>query len=97
MSAANTIETGGRGSVPSRIDRTLNLSILFAIFVQTAGVFMWAGAATARLDSLETQASDARGVNERLARIETQLVMTRQSLQRLESRIDRAAKEGGTQ
>lgn len=32
-------------SAPIRLDRTVTLSILFAIFVQTAGALIWGGAA----------------------------------------------------
>ena len=84
-------------SVPNKVDRTLNMSIIFAIFVQTAGALLWAGAAAARLQSLESHAEEARDVNERLARIETQITMTRESMDRIEGRLDRLPHDGGLQ
>jgi len=49
---------------------------------------LWAGAAEARLSTLETQAELTMPVAERLARLEEQMIMARQSLNRIEHRLD---------
>lgn len=81
--------------LPNKVDRTLNMSIIFAIFVQTAGALMWAGAAAARLSTLEASIAERRDVNERLARIEEQIVMTREGMTRIEGRLDRLPQKNG--
>jgi len=70
-----------------KFDRTITLSIIFAISIQTAGALMWAGAAEARLTALETRAEKAPPVSERLARLEEQMIMARQSLSRIEHQL----------
>lgn len=70
------------------LDRTITLSLVFAIAVQTAGGLLWAGAAEARIISLEAQAKTSAPVHERLARIEEQMTMTHRSLTRIERRLD---------
>jgi anti-sigma-K factor RskA len=74
-----------------RFDRTITLSIIFAISIQTAGALMWAGAAEARLSDLESRAEQALPVSERLARLEEQMSMARESLSRIEQRLDKQA------
>lgn len=74
-----------------KVDRTITLSIVFAIAIQTAGALMWAGAAQAKLSSLETRVEAVLPVSERMARIEEQMVMARQSLNRIERRLDTGA------
>ena len=71
-----------------RVDRTITLSLVVAVLVQTAGALLWAGAAEARLSQLETQAAADLPVAERLARLEEQMIGARQSLGRIERRLD---------
>ena len=71
-----------------RMDRTITLSLVVAVLVQTAGALLWAGAAEARLSQLETQAAADLPVAERLARLEEQMIGARQSLGRIERRLD---------
>ena len=71
-----------------RMDRTITLSLVVAVLVQTAGALLWAGAAEARLSQLETQAAADLPVAERLARLEEQMLGARQSLTRIERRLD---------
>ena len=71
-----------------RMDRTITLSLVVAVLVQTAGALLWAGAAEARLSQLETQAAADLPVAERLARLEEQMIGARQSLTRIERRLD---------
>ena len=71
-----------------RVDRTITSGIILAVLVQTAGALLWAGTAEARLSQLETQAAADLPVAERLARLEEQMVGARQSLTRIERRLD---------
>lgn len=78
---------------PLQIDRTVTFGLVLAVLIQTAGALLWAGAAEARLSALETQSAiDAPmtlPVAERLARLEEQMLMARQSLGRIEARMER--------
>lgn len=71
-----------------RMDRTITFGLVLAVLVQTAGALLWAGAAEARLSQLEIQAAADLPVAERLARLEEQMIGARQSLGRIERRLD---------
>lgn len=71
-----------------RFDRTISFSIILAITIQTAGALMWAGAAQARLLELERRAERQQPVSERLARLEAQMQGARESLTRIERRLE---------
>jgi hypothetical protein len=71
-----------------QMDRTITFGLVLAVLVQTAGALLWAGAAEARLSQLETQAAADLPVAERLARLEEQMTGARQSLTRIERRLD---------
>ena len=73
---------------PLQIDRTVTFGLVLAVLIQTAGALLWAGAAEARLATLETQAAVDAPIAERLARLEEQMTMARQSLGRIETRLD---------
>lgn len=70
------------------VDRTITFGLVLAVLVQTAGALLWAGAAEARLSTLEAQAITDLPVAERLARLEEQMIGARQSLGRIERRLD---------
>jgi len=72
---------------PLQYDRTVTFGLVLAVLIQTAGALLWAGAAEARLSSLESQAKIDAPVAERLARLEEQMLMARQSLTRIENRL----------
>ena len=71
-----------------RLDRTVTLSILFAFGVQTAGALIWAGAAASRLETLERRADRTQPISERMARLEEQMLMARESLIRIERQLE---------
>ncbi len=73
---------------PLQFDRTISFGLILAIIIQTTGALLWAGAAEARLTALESRTEDAPAVTERLARLEEQMSMARQSLSRIERRLD---------
>lgn len=69
-------------------DRTITITLVFAVLMQSAGALLWAGAAEARLLALEAKHKTFPPVSERLARIEEQVEMTRHTLTRIEARLD---------
>lgn len=74
-------------------DRTVTLGLVFTVALQTASALLWAGAAEARIAALETRHITIPPVFERLARIEEQMIMTRRSLSRIETRIEARANQ----
>jgi type II secretory pathway component PulM len=75
-----------------RFERTLTLGVIVALALHSAGALIWAGAASERLDQIERRLDDqtalATPVAERLARLEEHAVHTRESLARIEDRLD---------
>jgi hypothetical protein len=71
---------GLRGAVPWAVVATLCL--------QTAGALVWAGKAQARIDALERRLEGQATVAERLARLETRVEGARESLARIEARLE---------
>jgi len=71
-----------------KVDRRVTLALVFAVFVQTAGALVWAGAAGERLSMVEHEVDERRGVAERLARLEAELESVRLQLDRIERKID---------
>lgn len=70
-------------------DKRFGFALIFALVVQAAGAFLWAGAAAARLEEVERRIEDQRPVTERLARLEVRAEETRASLDRIERRLER--------
>ena len=75
-----------------KLERTVSIGIIVTLAIQSAGVLMWGGAAEARLQSLEKSTSASPLVVERMARLEEQMIMARQSLARIERRLDQNEK-----
>ena len=74
------------------MDRTITFGLILAVTIQTASALLWAGAAEARLSTLEAQAVLDVPIAERLVRLEEQMIMARQSLSRIEHRLDNPKK-----
>ena len=70
------------------LDRRIALGVIFALFVQTAGALVWTGAAAQRLEIVEQEVAAQKGVSERLARVETELVAMRKQLDRIERKVE---------
>ncbi|MBN8649071.1 MAG: hypothetical protein J0L55_14045 [Caulobacterales bacterium] len=73
-------------------DPQINMAFVFGIFLQAITAFIWVGAASQRLESLELRVNQQAPLNERLARLEGEMVAARQSLGRIETRLDNGAK-----
>ncbi len=71
-----------------RISRQVSLALLFAMAIQTASALIWAGRAGARLEGLEAQVASQHLVAERLARLEEQARQARESLARIERKLE---------
>ena len=72
-----------------KVDRKVTIALIFAVFMQTAGALMWMGAAAERLDVLERDVEAQRGVPERLARLEAEISVIRNQLDRIEGKVER--------
>jgi len=70
------------------IERRITIGFLVTVLIQTAVGLMWAGAAAQRISTLETEVAERRPVAERLARVEAELELMRQQLQRIETKVD---------
>jgi len=70
------------------VERRVTLALIFAVFVQTAGGLLWAGAAAERLSMLERTAVETRPIGERLVRVEAELEAVRAQLTRMETKLE---------
>lgn len=68
-------------------NRTVTLGMLITLSIQTASGLIWAGGANARLEAVETQLVLRQPSLERLAMVEGQMDMIRQSLTRIERQV----------
>jgi hypothetical protein len=73
-----------------RFDRQVSIGLIVTVFLQAAAALMWAGRASARIDDMQRRIDVQAPVAERLARLEEQATATRQSLARIEARLERA-------
>ncbi|MBL4595449.1 MAG: hypothetical protein JKX99_02610 [Robiginitomaculum sp.] len=71
-----------------RLSRQLGLAVIATVVLQGATALLWAGRAAERITQLEIRVASQQDVAERLARLETHMVQTRQSLTRIESQLD---------
>lgn len=70
-------------------DPRINSAFLFGLFLQAITAFIWVGAASERLQSLENRFDAQAPLNERMARLEAEMSGARQSLSRIENRLDK--------
>lgn len=68
--------------------RKASLALGAMLVVQTVGGLIWAGGAAARISTLEARVMEQRLVAERLARVEEQVLATRQAVERIERRLE---------
>lgn len=72
---------------PMRIERTVTLGLIATLLLQTAGALVWVGAAEARISDLEREVDINWSISERLARLEGESAMMRNSLRRIEEAL----------
>jgi hypothetical protein len=70
------------------IEKRLTIGVIVAVAVQTAGALMWAGAATHRLETVESRVVAQGDTGERLARVEVRLEMVSAQLVRIERKLE---------
>lgn len=69
------------------IERKLTLAVVVAIVLESAGVLMWAGAASERLKEVEVRVAAQAEMAERLARVEVHLELAAAQLDRIEKTV----------
>lgn len=80
-------ETAAQGT-RWRVDQRLNVAFILAALVQLGVVFSWSGDASARIRALETRIDGFGHVEERLARIESQVAGAKEQLNRIETSVE---------
>lgn len=75
--------------MPFSLEKRIPLALVAAILLQTGGALIWAGAASQRLTSLEQMNVDKPLTLDRITRLEEQSGFVRDSLIRIEARLDR--------
>ena len=71
-----------------QLDKRIPMALVFAFLVQTAGALFWAGSAAERIDVLERNATRDQAAVEQVAVIEDQVAQMKQSLDRIEAKLD---------
>jgi len=71
------------------LDKRIPVALIVTLALQTAGVFFWMGQLSVRIDQLESQVLRSATNSDRLTRLEVQLEQVTQSLDRIESRLER--------
>ena len=72
------------------IEKKVGAALVLTIGAQSVTALLWAGAAAERIDVLERQVERAEPIAERLARMEAQLELTREQLDRIEAKVERS-------
>ena len=80
-------------AVQPSLDKRIPAALVAAFLLQTAGVLFWAGQAAERLTALERTAERDRAAIERVAVLEEDLNQMKQSLERIETKLDRIEKK----
>ncbi len=70
------------------IEKKVTAGVIVAVGMQAAAALMWAGAATQRLDAVETTVAAGGDVSERLARVEVRLESVSAQLARIERKLE---------
>jgi hypothetical protein len=76
-------------SIQPMLDRRLPAALVAAFLFQTAGALFWAGSAAERISVLEKTAANNQAAIERVAVLEEQVSTIKQSLDRIEAKLDR--------
>jgi len=71
------------------LDKRVPISLIFAIFLQTAGAFWFASDLSVRVTNLEKNQEDSKGVVERIVKLETILVRLERTLDKIERKMDK--------
>ena len=86
MTYADTVQ-------PPGLDKKLPAALVAAFLFQTAGALFWAGQAAERIAALERTSAADRSTIERVAVLEEDLHAMKESLARIEAKLDSAEKK----
>lgn len=70
------------------LQRQVTLGVLLAIGLQTSGALIWSGRVAERLDRLEGETGRQGELAERLAGLEAEMRLARETLVRIERRME---------
>jgi len=76
-----------------QLSRRVPVAFVGLVLVQTFGALIWAGAAGERIAHAEVEAGRVQELSERAARLEVQTGAMRESLTRIEAKLDRLGTE----
>jgi len=71
-----------------QLQRQITLGVLMALLLQTSGALIWFGRVGERLDQLERTTTRQVPLAERLASLEAEMRLARESLTRIERRME---------
>lgn len=71
------------------LDKRVPIALILALIVQTAGVVAWFATLDSRLASVETWQEKNDATRDRLTAIETQMMSIKDSLARIERKLDK--------
>jgi hypothetical protein len=69
------------------LDKRVNISIIVAVFLQTAAAIWWSSAINTRVDQLERGASISASQDSRIVRLETKMDLIFQNLTEIKSML----------
>jgi hypothetical protein len=75
--------------IPLPLDKRIPAALVAAFLLQTAGALFWAGSAAERISVLERTLADDQSAVARVAVLEEQVGEMKQSLDRIEGKLDR--------
>ncbi len=70
------------------IDKKITAGVILALIVESAGVFVWAGATGERLRNVEIRVGAQRQMAKRLARVEVKLDLAAAQFLRIERKLE---------
>ncbi|HEX3810015.1 MAG TPA: hypothetical protein VHW02_09990 [Rhizomicrobium sp.] len=76
------------------LDKRIPAALVAAFLLQTAGALFWAGSAAERITVLERTTADNTITIAKVAVLEEQVAEMKQSLDRIENKLDRAQLRG---
>jgi uncharacterized coiled-coil protein SlyX len=75
------------------LDKKMPAALVAAFLLQTAGALFWAGSAAERIATLERTLARDQAAIESVAVLEDQIAQMKQTLDRIENKLDRAPKQ----
>jgi hypothetical protein len=76
-------------SIQPALEKRWPAALVAAFLLQTAGALFWAGSAAERIADLERTVSSDQGAIQRVAVLEDQIASIKDTLDRIENKLDR--------